>query len=38
MIASVQRDGFGDYPDVALEVVESGVYAVETLAQQSLDR
>src|SRR5215831_7054334 len=38
MIASVQRDGFGDYPHVAFEVVESGVYAVETLAQQSFDR
>jgi len=38
MIASVQRDGFGDYPHVALDVVESGVYAVETLAQQSFDR
>jgi len=37
MIASVQRDGFGDYPHVAFEVVESGVYAVETLAQQSFD-
>jgi len=34
----VQRDGFGDYPHVAFEVVESGVYAVETLAQQSFDR
>ena len=38
MIASVQRDGFGDYSHVALEVIESGVYAVETLAQQSFDR
>jgi hypothetical protein len=38
MIASVQRDGFGDYPHVAFEVVESGVYAVETLTQQSFDR
>jgi len=38
MIASVQRDGFGDYPHVAFEVVESGVYAVETLAQQRFDR
>ena len=38
MIASVQRDGFGDYPHVALEMVESGVYAVETLAQHSFDR
>ena len=38
MIASVQRDGLGYYPHVAFEVVESGVYAVETLAQQSLDR
>jgi len=38
MIASVQRDGFGDYPHVAFEVVESGLYAVETLAQQSFDR
>jgi len=37
MIASVQRDGFGDYAHVAFEVVESGVYAVETLAQQSFD-
>jgi hypothetical protein len=37
MIASVQRDGFGDYPHVAFEVVESGVYAVETLAQQCFD-
>src|ERR1700740_1554875 len=37
MIASVQRDGLGDYPHVALEVVESGVYAVETLAQQGFD-
>ena len=38
MIASVQRDGFGDYPYVAFEVVESGVHAVETFAQQSFDR
>src|SRR6201981_803932 len=37
MIASVQRDGFGDYPHVAFEVVESGVYAVETLAPHSFD-
>jgi hypothetical protein len=37
MIASVQRDGFGDYPNVAFEVVESAVYAVETLAQQCFD-
>ena len=37
MIAGVQRNGFGDYPHVAFEVVESGVYAVETLAQQSFD-
>jgi hypothetical protein len=37
MIASVQCDGFGDYAHVAFEVVESGVYAVETLAQQSFD-
>ena len=37
MIASVQRDGFGNYPHVAFEVVESGMYAVETLAQQSFD-
>ena len=37
MIASVQRDGFGDYPHVTFEVVESGVYDVETLAQQSFD-
>jgi hypothetical protein len=34
----MQRDSFGDYPHVAFEVVESGVYAVETLAQQSFDR
>jgi hypothetical protein len=38
MIASVQRHGFSDYPHVPFEVVESGVYAVETLAQQSFDR
>lgn len=38
MIASVQRDGFGDYPNVAFKVVESGVYAVETLEQQSFYR
>ena len=37
MIASVQRDGFGDYPHVAFEVVESGLHAVEALAQQSFD-
>ena len=37
MIASVQRDGFCDYPHVAFEMVESGVYAVETLVQQSFD-
>src|ERR1700745_3147416 len=37
MIASVQRHGFGDYPLAAFGVVESGVDAVETLAQQSFD-
>jgi hypothetical protein len=37
MIASVQRDGFGDYSHVAFEVIESCVHAVEMLAQQSLD-
>lgn len=35
VIASVQRDGFCDYPDVAFEVVESGMYVVETFVQQS---
>ena len=38
MIASVQRDGFGDYSHVAFEVVQSGMYAVETLEEKSLDR
>jgi hypothetical protein len=38
MIASVQRDGLANHSHVAFQVVESGVYAVETLAQQCFDR
>ena len=38
MISGVQRDGLGDHPHIALEVVEPGVHIVETLPQQSFDR
>jgi hypothetical protein len=38
MIASVQRDGLGDHPHIALEVVEPRTHVVETLVQQSFDR
>jgi hypothetical protein len=38
MISGVQRDGLGDRPQIALEVVESGVHTFKTLTQQSVDR
>jgi hypothetical protein len=38
MISGVQRDGFGDRPQIALEVVEPGVHTFKTLTQQSIDR
>ena len=38
MITRVQRDGLGDHPHIALEVVEPGVHIVEMLPHQSFDR
>ena len=37
MITRVQRDGLGDHPHIALEVVEPGVHIVEMLPHQSFD-
>ena len=37
MISGVQRDGLGDHPHIALEVVEPGVHIVEMLPHQSFD-
>jgi hypothetical protein len=34
----MQRNGLGDHPHLALEVVEPGVHIVKTLAHQSFDR
>src|SRR3979490_2282476 len=37
MISSVQPDGLGDQPHIALKVIEPGVNIVETLPHQSFD-